>query len=151
MEDIYDIKDVINWYPINFDNSVIFIIFILFLVIFYNFLSKNQKQLDSNIEEKIVKEEINYTLLMQNFEKKYISSNNELFYSKLLEILRKILEENDFKNISKMTYEEINNLNLDWWLKDLIQNMYFKEYSKNINDSKEVREWYIIKVRKLIK
>jgi hypothetical protein len=51
-----------------------------------------------------------------------------------------------------MTFEEINILDIDTDLKNLIKDIYFKEYSKNVyDDTSEYRKELIVKVKKIIK
>jgi hypothetical protein len=50
-----------------------------------------------------------------------------------------------------MTFEEISKLNLDNGLKDIIKSIYYKEYVKQIEDSKEIRVSLINKIKELIK
>lgn len=152
MNDIYDIKNTLLWFPINIENSLIFIIFIILLYFIIKYLLKKEEILEK-IEEKIeiVKERKNYLEILNEFEINYLLSKNEIFYSKLAEIIREILEEKENKNISKMTFEEINKLKIDKSLKSLIKEVYFKEYVEHIeNDSEDYRIDLIQKVKEII-
>ncbi|MDP2396401.1 MAG: hypothetical protein Q8M44_06135, partial [bacterium] len=81
-------------------------------------------------------------------EKKYIDSLKDIFYSKLIEILKEIIQEKITKDISKMTFEEINKLDIDDLIKNLIKDIYFKEYMEYvIQDNYEYRKELIDKVR----
>ncbi|MDQ7009766.1 MAG: hypothetical protein Q9M94_05735 [Candidatus Gracilibacteria bacterium] len=102
----------------------------------------------------------NYKKILKNLEEKYLSENKEIFYSKLSEILREILEQNKNKNISKMTFKEINKALSQSLpggreeatnLISLIKNIYFKEYAQNIEDSEDIRKKLIQEVEKIIK
>jgi len=50
-----------------------------------------------------------------------------------------------------MTFEEINMLKIKQNLKDLIKNIYFKEYMRKIEDNTEIRKNLISETKKLIK
>jgi hypothetical protein len=92
----------------------------------------------------------NYKELINNFEKKYLEEKTDIFYSKLSEILKEFLEERENKNISKMTFNEINKLNLEENIKNLIKNIYFKEYKQSFEDNNEIRKNLIEEVKKII-
>ena len=50
-----------------------------------------------------------------------------------------------------MTFEEINTLDIENDLKNLIKDIYFKEYTKNVHDDTvEYRKELILKVKKII-
>jgi len=153
MKDIYDIKPLESLFPINIVYSLIFVFFIIFLYLIYYILNKdfNKKQETFNkinFERKISREE--FFTVINKFEEKYLSKNSEIFYSKLIEILKEILKQKTKKDISKLTFNEINKLNLDKNLTNLIKNIYFKEYAKNIEDSEEVRKELVERVREVI-
>lgn len=153
MNDIYDIKSTFLWFPINITNTLIFLWFIIILYYLLKSLNKKEEILEIKsevIEEKVIKK--NYMDLLIEFEKKYIDSNKDLFYSKLIEILKEIIKENISKDISKMTFEEINNLNIDNLIKNLIQEIYFKEYMEYVTEDTQVyRKELIEKVLLIIK
>jgi len=50
-----------------------------------------------------------------------------------------------------MTFEEINNLKLDDSLKNMIKSIYYKEYTKKIDDNDDIRRTFIKNIKKLIK
>ena len=152
MNDIYDIKNTFLGFPINITNSLIFIIFIIWLFIYLKILFK-KSELEDKLEEIVLikKEAKNYADILIQFKKQYLESKSEIFYSKLIEILREILEEKENKNIVKMTFEEINTLDIENDLKNLIKDIYFKEYTKNVHDDTvEYRKELILKVKKII-
>jgi len=152
MTDIYDIKDIILWFPFNIINSLIYVFFIFVLYFLYKYiLNKNwEKYIDTVIIQKDFIEK-DFTKEIKIFEKKYIDSSKEIFYKNIIALLREILEFNWEKNISKMTFQEIKKLNLDTKLKELIKNIYYKEYKKEIQDNIEVRKQYIKEIKKIIK
>jgi len=116
----------------------------------YKYLIKinEQKVLEEKTPEKIIEKDFKLELI--DFENKYLNEKSDLFYSKLLDILKEIYYKNEKKNIESMTFEEINNLKIDKDLNELIKNMYYKEYAKNINDNETLRKSFIKKVRILI-
>lgn len=150
MTDIYDIKDVILWFPLNIFNTLVFLIFLISFYIFlkYLFSRKDKNLVVENIEENI--EKINYSILLDDVENKYINSDYSIFYTQLSSIIRWILLNKWHKNISKMTYDEIKNIGLDKNIEDIIYGVYFKEYSNWVNDNLNDRKNYISKVRWLI-
>jgi len=50
-----------------------------------------------------------------------------------------------------MTFDEIQKLELDNSLKNIIKSIYYKEYVKKIDDSREIRMNFIYKIKELIK
>ncbi len=152
MTDIYDIKDIVLGLPINIINSFIFLLFIFVAFIFIKFFLKNQKQIQKvEVVKEEKKEKKDFMKIIKQFKKEHIGDNFNKFYSWLLMILREILEEKWYKDISKMTLTEIWNLNLEESIKKLIQSIYFKEYKEKIKDNLEIREKYIKDITNLIK
>jgi hypothetical protein len=153
MNNINDIKPIMLWIPINIEYSLIFVIFIVILYFVYkylvNFKPKEVVNKIPDIENLDYMQQ--YKKDLNNLEKNYLEISKEIFYSKLSKILRWILELKGQKNISKMTLEEIDKLNINNKLKEVIQNIYFKEYAKEIKDSIEIRKNLIQEVKKLIK
>lgn len=153
MNDIYDIKANILWLPINLFYSLVFVLFyIFFYVILSKYLNKDKekkvKMLHCNISTK--KEEINYINILKNIEEKYLTSSKEIFYSKLSQLIRLFLEENQKKPISKMTFEEIKSLNLEKNIENIIKDIYFKEFQKDIEDNEELRKKVLEEVKSLV-
>lgn len=151
MTDIYDIKDFSLWMAVDITNSIIFI---LIAIIFYIYLKNlSNKNIDNKLEEIVIEEKIdkkNYISIIEEFQKEYLWSKNSIFYSKLIEILRDLLESKWYKNISKMTYDEMSNLSIDDDIKNIISSIYFKEYVKEFTDSKTERENLMYKIKWLI-
>ncbi|MDP2090346.1 MAG: hypothetical protein Q8K30_02005 [Candidatus Gracilibacteria bacterium] len=149
MNDIYDIKSTFLGLPINITNTLIFLLFIIILYYLLKLLNKKEEKIEIKpviIEEKVVTK--NYVDILNEFEKKYIDSLKDIFYSKLIEILKEIIQEKITKDISKMTFEEINKLDIDDLIKNLIKDIYFKEYMEYvIQDNYEYRKELIDKVR----
>ena len=151
MTDIYDIKDVLLSFPINITYSLVYLIFLIILFIIYkNIISKKDEKIIESVRE-VIKPKKDYYDILENFKKDYLDKNEKIFYSKLLYILREILEYKWEKNISKMTFKEISNLELSNNLKNLVKSIYYKEYMKDIDDNKEIREKMIEDIKKIIK
>ena len=151
MTDIYDIKDVLLSFPINITYSLVYLIFLLILYFIYkNIINKNDEKIIESVRE-IIKPKKDYLDILENFNKNYLDKNEKIFYSKLLYILREILENKWEKNISKMTFKQINNLDLSNNLKNLVKSIYYKEYMKDIEDNKEIRKKLIEDIKKIIK
>jgi len=150
MKDIYDIKDILLGFPINFFYSIILIIFILILFLVYKYILKQSKDLNiyKEIPKKIIKKD--FKKILRDFENSFLEKDKSIFYSNLIEILREILEEKWNKNISKMTLNEISSLDIIEENKLLIKSIYFKEYMKEIEDNKEIRLNFINNISKLI-
>lgn len=144
-----EINKIILWFPIDIINSIIFIIFVILFYFIWKYFNKNK--IYKQPEKKIFKEKVDFKKIISDFEKNNISNSPEIFYSKLLEIIKEILEQAWVKNISKMTFEEINMLKIKQNLKDLIKNIYFKEYMRKIEDNTEIRKNLISETKKLIK
>jgi len=146
-----DINPIILWLPINIVNTIVFIVFVLWLY-FLSFYLKQNKKVEKKSKTnfwKVQSVDI-YKKQLLDLEKN-INIDKYEFYKNLANILKWILEYYGAKNISKMTLEEINNLKLKQNLKELIKNVYFKEYARDTDDSKEIRKDLILEVKKLIK
>jgi len=154
MTQINDIKPIILWIPININSTILFIVFFIFLLILWKYLA-NKK------ENKVEKTEIVFDKTnvlddlkkdLYSLERKYLNSSKDIFYQRLSEILKKTFEYKTEKDISKMTLTEINNLlpiKDSNYLKELIKNIYFKEYAKEIEDSEEIRVKLILEIKKV--
>ena len=151
MTDIYDIKDLVLGYPFSLIYSFIFILFIFILYFVYKIILNNKDKTPEINDKQVIKKQIkDYNMIIKNFEDVFMESNTDIFYSGLLEILREILENKLYENISKMTFEEIWNLDLDSWLKSLIKSIYYKEYTKQVEDNRAIRFELISKVKKIV-
>jgi len=151
MTDIYDIKDVLLSFPINITYSLVYLIFLIILFIIYkNIINKNDEKI-IELTNEVIRPKKNYYEILEDFKKDYLDKNEKIFYSKLLYILREILEYKWERNISKMTFKQISNLDLSNDLKNLVKSIYYKEYMKDIDDNKEIREKLIEDIKKIIK
>lgn len=152
MTDIYDIKANILWLPIDIFYSIIFLFFYIFFYLILNkYFSKNKEKNTEIFQLNIStqKEKIDYLEFLQNIEENYLNSEKSIFYSKLSEIIRLFLEEKLGKAISKMTFDEIKDLNLEKNLESILKNIYFKEFKREVEDDINSRESIILKVKKL--
>ncbi len=157
MQNFNDIKPIILWSLINITNTILFIIFLIVLYFVYKKIKSGQTHRSAPTKnvgvipcvhpDKFLKD-------LKNLEKKYLKENKDIFYPKLSEILKNIFEYKTKKDISKLTLSEIKKLlSTEGFnpLKDLISNIYFKEYAKQIDDSEEIRKDLILEIKKLIK
>jgi hypothetical protein len=84
------------------------------VILFYLYkYYSNKTKIEPEIIEIKKREKIDYINILSKIENKYINSSKDIFYSKILEILKLYLEEKENKSISKMTFGEINKLKLD--------------------------------------
>lgn len=148
MVEIYNIKETFLLIPINFMYSIFFLLFIIIIYFIYIFILKNNnKKILSKEDKPLIIKKIDFIKILDNFEKTYIEKEKWEFYSKLLEILREVYKYKNKQDIWKLTFDEINKLGLDQNLKDLIKNIYFKEYSRLIDDNDEIRRKLISEVK----
>lgn len=147
MTEIHDIKNNLIGLPFDTFNSLFFICFLVLIILFFSFYSKEKK-------EKIIlekpKEPTNFNWLISDFEINFFELSKDLFYSKLLWILKLFLEEKMWKSFTKMTFKEIKKINLNKDLESFIEWIYFKEFKKEVEDSKEIRLNLIWEIKKLI-
>lgn len=128
--------------------SIFFLLFIIIIYFIYIFILKNNnKKILSKEDKPLIIKKIDFIKILDNFEKTYIEKEKWEFYSKLLEILREVYKYKNKQDIWKLTFDEINKLGLDQNLKDLIKNIYFKEYSRLIDDNDEIRRKLISEVK----
>ncbi len=149
MTDIFDIKNNLLGYPINIYYSLAYIL--IFFILFFllkKFLQKDKK--DEFITKKQEEKKINFIEVLDLIKDKYLDEKKEIFYFKLWEFIRWFLEKKYSKNISKLTYKELQNLQIDENEKDIFWKIYFKEFMKSFEDSKEKRLNIIEDVRKII-
>lgn len=150
MTDIYDIKGIVLWYIFDIKYSFIYILFLIVLYILWFLMNKNKNNIkQENIVKKVVK--IDFDKLLDDINQKYLSSDKNLFYTKLTSFLRELLEYKWYKDISKMTFDEISRLDINNNIKYILKNIYFKEYVKKIEDSEEIRKNLILEIKKLLK
>ena len=150
MTDIYDIKLLLLWRPINVIYSLI-ILFILIIAYYFLFIKKNNEVVE---EKKLIKrpkiKNIDYTRLVQDIKQNLETYNTEKFYHQIDKILRLYLEKQDSKNLETLTLKEIENLELDNIFKNLLKSIYFKEYSNNMDDNIQTRKEILHKLENLI-
>ena len=142
----YDIKPLLNEEPFNLFYTTIFII--IWLVVYWLLFIKNKntqttKQEYKNISKPNFNKEIED--LSQN-----INLPAEVFYKKLNKILKDIIYFKSWKNVSNLTYQEIEKLDLDDMFKDLLKSTYFKEYAPLIEDNPDIRKKYINNLKILV-
>jgi len=146
MTDIYDIKAIIFWVPINILYSLIIL---LILIIAYWFLFKTTKKQEV-IEFKIPEIRKIYHLI-EDLEENIQTYKTDEFYHQLDKILRLYLSNKKrIHNIEELTLKEMEQLDLDSVFIDILKNIYFKEYAKDIEDNLNVRKEYLEKLKNLI-
>jgi len=142
----YDIKPLLNEEPFNLFYTTIFII--IWLVVYWLLFIKNKNTQTTKQEYK--------NIYQPNFNKeikdltKNINLPAEIFYKKLNKILKDIIYFKSWKNVSNLTYQEIEKLDLDDMFKDLLKSTYFKEYAPSIEDNPDIRKKYINNLKILI-
>lgn len=152
MTDIFDIKNNLLGFPINITFSAIYI----FLIIIYYFALKKffeMKKIEKKpelIQKKQETPEINFLNELNNIKQSYIESETNIFYFKLWELFRLFLEKKYKKNISKLTFRELQKVQIDFAEKELFWQIYFKEFMQKFEDNKENREELIEKIRIII-
>ena len=148
-----DIKTIMLWFPINILNTIIFIIFIIILYFVWKYFTKQKevKKEENKTNFLKVKSLDDYMKKLDNLEQNYLEEKKDIFYWKLMNIFKEIFYFKTKKDISKLTLSEIKNIKLNQKLINLIENIYFKEYAKQIDDSTEYRKNLILEIKKLIK
>jgi len=151
MTDIYDIKAIILWVPIDITYSLI--VLLILIISYWLLFLNNKKQIKQEIiivEESKIKN-IDFDKLIKSLEKNIQIYNTEQFYHQIDKILRSYLSnEKGIYNIEELTLKEIEQLDLDIIFRDILKNIYFKEYSKNVGDSLDIRKEYLEKLKNLI-
>lgn len=131
MQDIYDIKWLMLWYPINIFWSLIFIC--LFILLYFFILNKKQiKQKEKVVDNLEVVETLkkDWIKILEELEKKIVNYDDEKFFSKVDDILRSILEERWYKNIKTMILDDLLKLDISDKQKDLFKDIYYREFEK---------------------
>jgi len=149
MTDIYDIKPLLLWNPINIFYSII----ILIILIFYYYILFFRKNTQTNIKDWIITHKItniNYKEMISKLEKNINTYDENIFYSKINKILRLYLQSQWYKTIWSSTLKEIKNIEIDSMFKELFKDIYLKEYSLNIEKNIIKRKEYLEKIKFLI-
>lgn len=151
MTDIYDIKPLLFWDYANLIISLVFII--IFVIVYFILFKKENRQI--KVKKKVIIEiskikKVDYISLLQDLESNLETYNSEIFYHKVDKILRLYLSSIWFKKIEFLTLTELENLKIDKIFIDLLKSIYFKEYSKNIEDNIELRKKYLWKLKDLV-
>jgi hypothetical protein len=102
-------------------------------------------------KEEIENIKTDYLIIIKEIENIFINSKAEIFYAKLDEILRIFLEEKKNISISNLTFEEIKSINLEKNIENLIKDIYFMEFNQNLNDSLDLRNNILEKLKLIIK
>jgi len=148
MTDIYDIKGIVLWLPINILYSLI--ILLVFIIAYWFVFKVSKKQIKQEIiivEEPKIKN-IDFEKLIEDLEENIQIYKTDEFYHKLDKILRLYLSNKKrIYNIEELTLKEVEQLDLDSVFIDILKNIYFKEYAKDIEDSLNTRKKYLEKMR----
>jgi len=152
MKDIYEIKNILLGLPIWIEKTLILLIFFIWsYFLLKKYFWEEEKELEkNNIEEKIFYEDKNFSKFLDEFEKNFFNAEKNIFYQKISEILKGILENKFQENFSNLTFDELRKMNLDWEIENLLKNIYFKEYAKKIEDWEDLRKKIIFEVRKIL-
>jgi len=150
MTDIYGIQPLLFDNFINYKISFLYIIIITLILMFFYYIYRKNKVII--IEKSPIINKKDFSIDLDLLYKKYLSSQREIFYSKILWILRDYLEYKTWKHITKMTLNELWKLKLNNNLYKLISSLYYKEYSDNsLNDNLEERKKLIENIKNIIK
>jgi len=152
MTDIYDIKNSIIWLPINLLYSGIYII--LLLIIYYisiYWIKKNKKE--KKIKTSLIIEspdKIDYRKELKQIENNIELYPSNVFYSKISNLLKMFIENEQGKKINSKTLEELDLSNFSIETGNLIKNLYYKLYKDNNKDNLKIRQNIINSIKKII-
>ncbi len=152
MTDIYGIQPLLLDNFINYKISFIYLIVIILILLFLYYIYEKNKIKVSVIDNSPIINKRDFSIDLDLLYEKYLSAQRELFYSKLLWILRDYLEYKTWKHITKMTLDELKSLKLNNNLYKIISSLYYKEYSDNsLDDNLDERKKLIEKIKNIIK
>lgn len=145
MTDIYDIKTFLFWFIYSFDYFFIIwaIIFFIFFYLLLNFVFKSEKiKIDTKkIEDDFIRERLEY--LIKNIE----NLSREIFYREVWIFLRNLIfRKFQDKSVFFMTLEEIEN-NFKNEYNEILKEVYYLEFNKNLEDSFKVRKKILEKIK----
>jgi len=143
----YDIKPLLNEEPFNLFYTTIFII--IWLFVYWVLFIKNKNTQTTKQEYKNIYQP-NFNKEIEDLSQNINNLPAESFYKKLNKILKDIIYFKSWKNVSNLTYQEIEKLDLDDMFKDLLKSTYFKEYAPLIEDNPDIRKKYINNLKILI-
>ena len=149
MKDIHNIQWILLDNLLNYKISILYAIFAVFVLGVLYFLKNYKKEVIIKETLEKPKEKINYVELLNKIP---LDLEKNIFYGKLMEVLKKFLEEKTKKSFSKMTLEELKKLNLNKNLFEFIKEIYFLEYDKDsFEDNLEKRKNILEKAKKICK
>ena len=73
-----------------------------------------------------------------------------VFYAKIANLLKLIIQDKFNLNVQALTLEEIEKLPIEEDLKDILASVYYKEFTKPINDDIEKRKKYINQIKVIL-
>ena len=143
----YDIKPVINWDFINITLSLIILVVWGFLYFLLNTkpTTTQQPEIDFNSLLPV----INFSKFIKELENSLMIDSNT-FYAKIANLLKLIIQYKFNLNVQALTLEEIEKLPIEEDLKDILANVYYKEFTKPINDDIEKRKKYINQIKVIL-
>ena len=143
----YDIKPVINWEFINITLSLIILVVWGFLYFLLNTkpTTTQQPEIDFNSLLPV----INFSKFIKELENSLMIDSNT-FYAKIANLLKLIIQDKFNLNVQALTLEEIEKLPIEEDLKDILASVYYKEFTKPINDDIEKRKKYINQIKVIL-
>ncbi len=142
----YDIKPLILWNMINYTYTIFLVLIWIVVYVLIFFRNKNSVIIE---RQDIDTNKINIENLIKELENN-LEIKKDIFYKQFNYLLKIIIQQKFNKDITTLTYNEIEKLKIDEMLKDFLKATYFKEYKKNIEDSNDIRKNYIVKIKNLI-
>ena len=142
----YDIKPVINWDFINITLSLIILVVWGFL---YFLLNKKPTTNHQPNQPTTLPTIIDFSKPIKELENSLMIDSNT-FYAKIANLLKLIIQDKFNLNVQALTLEEIEKLPIEEDLKDILASVYYKEFTKPINDDIEKRKKYINQIKVIL-
>ncbi len=143
MTDIFDIKNLFLGYPISYFNTIILLIVFISIFFILFFISRKKSRVKNDLIEEKINLNIDFKTLITSFWEKYDYLDSKEFLKETNHLFRIYLEqEKNYKDFSKLTFDEISCINLSKDELSFIKDLYFKEYREQILEQDEKREIY---------
>ncbi len=153
MKDIYWLKWNMYWKIVSKESIYFLFISLLALLLYLLYQKILNKYLytQKSLEIKTPKKPVNYLSMINYFEKKYLESKKEIFYSKLSQIFREYLDEKIENWLSNKSFSELKeNKKIKKDLLNIYEKIYFPEYN-NLSDSIEERTKILTQLKQKLK
>lgn len=138
MTDIFDIKEFFLWWAFSYINTIIVIVFFVWLIFSIIFIKNKKSKIKNDFIEQKESDIFDFKSMLKLFEEKYYYLDSKDFLKEINHIFRLYLEQEKWYDwFSKMTLDQIVSLELDKEYISFFKDLYFKEYREQFLEQDE--------------